>query len=145
MEETKNGSDPAPDQESQTFKQHYAGTFIAKRYEKYNHPIHQAEQPNDSEGEPIPMEFKTILEWVRKPENHTYVTTGCAALAVAITAIYTLFAVLQWLTLMDSNQINREALWSVQRAIVSFQNFSQTRISDPDAPATKHLDRKSVV
>jgi hypothetical protein len=136
MEETKHGSQPSSDEIPDTFKQHYAGTFVAKRYDKYNHSIKQQHKSSDSEWEPNPMKLESILEWVRKPENHTYVTTGCAALAVGITAIYTLFALLQWCAMLQSNQINREALESVQRAFIVCQSINQdrNRIHPPGKP-----------
>jgi hypothetical protein len=76
------------------------------------------------------LKIRSALEWLRNADNHTYVTTGCAALAVAITAIYTLFAVLQWFALRESNSINRENVEYVQRALVFFsgQNGSIKRI-----------------
>jgi hypothetical protein len=74
------------------------------------------------------MELLSVLEWLRKPENHTYVTTGCAVLAALITAIYTVFAILQWSAMRESNKINREALQSVQRAFVTFSPSLDTII-----------------
>lgn len=131
MEQTKDTKNPSPGEVPDTFKQHYAGTFIAKRYDKYNHPITQTEQSENSERGPNPMEPKSLLEWLRRPDNHTYVTTGCAVLAAAIAAIYTLFAILQWCAMRESNEINRVALQTVQRPFVTFPaEIDAVRVTD---------------
>lgn len=51
------------------------------------------------------------------------VFTGITA---ASTIIYAVFAYRQWSALLDSNTINREALQSVQRAFVIFDNITPT-------------------
>lgn len=59
----------------------------------------------------------------------TAVFAGVAALA---TVVYAFASVWQLIELNKSTEISRESLESVQRAFLSFQNFEDARIQDPD-------------
>jgi len=118
MEETKNSGEPPSHRESQSFKQNYAGTFVAETKEKQNEPVGKQQKENDPEWEPLPMEFKIVLEWLRDPRNHNPVIAGCAIGALFLTAVYALFAALQWYAMLDANKTTEKALNISQAADV---------------------------
>ncbi len=96
MEETKNSDAPSPDTESQSFKQNYAGTFAAKCIDEQKQTIHAKQESEKSKGEPIPMELKRILDWIKNPINHSTVIAGFTGLIFFATAAYAVIATLQW-------------------------------------------------
>jgi hypothetical protein len=124
MERTKDGEDPTSEQAPDTFRQHYAGTFVAKRYRAYNAPMTQAHRAADSEREPLPIEMIRCLAWMRR--NHNAVTAMFTVGIFLATSIYTVFAIKQWLAMNESNAINRENVESVQRALVFFSGQTES-------------------
>ena len=131
MEETENNGHPSADRQHNTFKQHYAGTFIAKRYYGYNNPIGQAQDTTYPQGEPLPMEFKALLEWMRDSKNHEPVTAVFTIGIFVATAIYAVFAIFQWCAMGESNRINRTALESVQRPFIFVSQMNSQRFLEP--------------
>lgn len=94
MEDEKDGGKPTANRATDTFKQHYAGTFIAKRYRAYNNPITETQETCNSEREPFPMEVERCLAWIRR--NHSAVTAITTVGIFLVTAVYAVFAALQW-------------------------------------------------
>lgn len=118
MEEKKHSGEPSSYRESQSFKQNYAGTFVAERIHKQENTVNADHKRGDPEREILPMETKIFIDrclvWLSKNHNAvTAVSTGCI---FAATAIYALFAIFQWGAMRDSNKINHDAQIAGQRA-----------------------------
>src|SRR5262249_34419147 len=54
------------------------------------------------------------------------------------TLLYVACTVGLWIAQLENNKVQLQALQSVQRAIVSFKDFTYDRIADPDHPTTQH-------
>lgn len=126
MDEEKNSGEPSSYRESQSFKQNYAGTFVAKRIDEQADPIYSSEQRTYPEGEILPVEIKIVLDsclvWLRK--NHNAVTAVSTLLIFAATAIYAVFAILQWRAMGEANKITREAFQTEAKAHLAMKWIS---------------------
>ncbi len=100
---------------------------MAQRYLGYNDPIGQEQEATDPKGETLPMELKRIIEWFNTL-NHDGVTALFTVGIFVATAIYAVVAIAQWCAMRNSNEINRDALRSVQRAFVTFSPSLDTII-----------------
>jgi hypothetical protein len=84
----------------------------------------QTTRHRDGRREPTPPEvIRMTWDFIRKPENANAIVAVFTALIFLTGLIYTIFAGLQWRAIRESNEINREALESVQRAYVTFSPF----------------------
>jgi hypothetical protein len=132
MDERKQSNDSPSRGYPNTFKQHYAGTFVAKRIREQENSIYPSDRPDHQPREGIlPMELKRMIEWLHDPSNHTTVTTGCAIGGLFVAAIYTLFAMFQWYSMQGqlsemrkANEITRKQLVGTESAIVVFNTNS---------------------
>jgi hypothetical protein len=111
--------DPSGNQESNTFKQHYAGTFVAKRQVKQHDPVDDTRKSTDATKEPDPLEV--VMNWwnfIRDP-GHSNAIMAIFTVVIALSSIgYGIVALCQWGAMRESNKINRESLIAVQRAFV---------------------------
>jgi len=141
MEEGKNSGEPASYRESQSFKQNYAGTSVAKRIHEQANSIDANEKSTDTEREILPVEMKVSIDrclaWLSK--NHNAVTAVSTCLIFVVTALYALFAILQWRAMKESNQINRASLYAVQRAFITFDRIAQDVVRVTDPPGTNKV------
>jgi hypothetical protein len=136
MEEEKNSRDPSDYRQSQSFKQNYAGTLVAKRMHTDQNSDSQDPQSQQSEREPFPVELKTVIEWINRL-NHNAITSVFTVGIFLATAIYAVVATLQWCAMRDSNKINRDALEGVQRPFVTFS--PKMSVGTKFDPRTGHI------
>jgi hypothetical protein len=121
MQDTKHSADPSPKNESQSFKQNYAGTFVTKRQQTQNNPVEPDEDTADSKSEPTPLEVvMKVWDFITEPKHANAIMAVFTALIFLATGAYAIIALLQWGAMRDSNNINRENMESVQRALVSY-------------------------
>jgi hypothetical protein len=123
MEQEKDRSKPASNSDNKTLSKHYLGTGVAKAYKREKTPDTEAGETNDNKREIIPVEIKEFLSWTH--QNHNAITAFATVGILTATVIYTGFAILQWIALRDSNDINRQSLQSVQRAYVTCNDIEE--------------------
>jgi hypothetical protein len=128
MKKKRQTGDRLSNSESQSFKRNYAGTSIGKRHEKEEEPTDTNHGRENSERQHIPMEPEAVLRWIKDPSNHNAIIAFFTALIFIATAAYAVIAILQWHTMRESNEINRDALESVQRAFVVCHEIEQMRV-----------------
>ena len=114
MEEEKHSGEPSSYRESQSFKQNYAGTFLAKPIHNQENPANPEQERQHPKGEILPMEMKAFIDrsvaWLSK--NHNAVTAVSTGFIFVATATYALFAIFQWIAMRESNETSRESLTS---------------------------------
>jgi len=132
MKEKTSATDPPSYRQSQSFRQSYAGTSLAKSVQDQASSEHADRQKAHPEGEILPMELKALIDrygtWLAK--HHSAVTTIATLAIFVATAIYTVFASLQWLAMRKSNRINHDSLIAVQRAFVDGKGTGSKRFAN---------------
>ena len=121
MDERKNRPDPTHGYQNQTFEQNYAGTFVARRQTEHDKSLEQASDSAETEKEPDPMEtLKKVWGFIKDP-SHSGAVIAILTLVIALSNIgYDVVASRQLGAMKESNDINRENVESVQRALVSY-------------------------
>ncbi len=109
MDETQHPDDPSSYRESQSFKQNYAGTFVAKTNHTQENAVDAPQKSEDANGEPIPVELKRIVKWIRDPINHNAIIATFTALIFVATSAYAVIATLQWWTMQGQLEQMRDA------------------------------------
>ncbi len=99
-----------------------------------NHP-----QQKTKRGNHIMWPLVAMGTWVKSTfgflDKHDGSITALATVAIVVlTSFYVGYSKKQWQEMRISNDTNREALVSVQRASVSLQNFEYHRIQPPNQP-----------
>jgi hypothetical protein len=135
MKQPEDSGNPAPRKEPDTFKQHYAGTNIAKRQVEQRDSVNAQNKAHDANKEPDPVE--AIMSWwefIREPKNANAIMAVCTLLIFITGAFYTVFAGLQWCAnkqaadaATNAASTAKEALVSVQRAYVNFSTAIEPR------------------
>jgi hypothetical protein len=119
MDEGKNRTDPTHGYQNQTFVKQFAAQFETQGVGAEKNPEGTDEPKNDSHREPSPPEA-LMRAWESITEHSNAIMAVFTILIFAATTAYTVIAILQWNAMRDSNEINRENVESVQRALVSF-------------------------
>lgn len=117
MDEKKHTEEPSGYRESQSFKQNYAGTFVAKRIHDQKDSVNTQQEKYDPDKQIMPMEMKISIDkclaWLSI--NHNAVTAVSTALIFLATAIYAVFASLQWIEMRKSVETARQTLEAQNR------------------------------
>lgn len=131
-------SDPTNEHQPETFKQDDAATFNTERKEAEHDSMGSEHEPTkedeqtDKQADPLEMvenrwaRIKHFWEFITKQEHANAIMAIFTVLIFVSGAVYSVFALLQWLAMRESNRINRESLESVQRAFVTFQGIQGT-------------------
>jgi hypothetical protein len=127
MEESSNSSDRSADQESKTFKQHYAGTFVAKRQmEQYHKPRIESQQSSRDPDDPLEAMMK-LWNFIKDP-NHSGAVIAILTVVIALSNIgYDIVASCQLKSmngqLVEMRQqtiLNRQQLVGAQAAMLDY-------------------------
>jgi hypothetical protein len=123
-DQTKNSSDPSPDQAPQTPKQHYAGTFVAKRQMEQHDPVESADNPAQASKEPAPLEV--VMRWWKfiKDPQHSQAIIAILTLVIAGTGIgYDIVASKQLSVMNDTLKLERPWIGAVGRKKSGYQEI----------------------
>ena len=87
MAKKKDRDNPSPDKQSQSFKQHYAGTSIAKREMQKHDPVEHTAKPTQTSAEKNPLEV--VMGWWEfiKDPKHSQAVIAILTLVLASTSI----------------------------------------------------------
>lgn len=133
MEQANDGSNPSPEQICQTFKQHYAGTFVAKRQMQQHDTVDHENDTHYASDKPNPLEI--VMRWWAyiHDQGHSNAVIAVFTIVIAVASVsYGVVALFQWCAMQESNETNREALVSVQRAFVFLGSATPVRIVGRD-------------
>jgi len=126
--------DPTEKPKPDTFKQHYAGTNIAKRQLQEHDSINNQGHANNPNREPTPMEV--VTRWwgfIRDPLNAQGIIAAFT-IVIALSGLgYGVFSVLQWVAMRDAISASRDS----QRAWVG--------ITDPMVDSVTYEGRDILV
>jgi hypothetical protein len=135
MEDTKNSSDPSPDQTSHTFKQHYAGTFVGERQIKQAQSINNTDDSAQSTKEPNNPLEKVMRLWnFIKDPNHSGAVIAILTLVIALSnAGYDVVASCQLKSMNSQLQEMRQQTTLTRQQLVGTQGaVLQWDIHSPD-------------
>jgi hypothetical protein len=108
------GTPNTSDTESQSFKQHYAGSNIAKSHQVQKQAVRSKNETNNHKRETIPPELDAMMKWLRDPSNHNAITAVFTALIFLATSGYAVVALYQLWSIRDATEISKGQLSVLQ-------------------------------
>jgi hypothetical protein len=133
METADDCPDPAANHTNKSPQKHNTSGGLTEGPPARTNSVETEGQPPNPANKPNPFEA-TMKLWafIKKPEHANATMAIFTILIFLATGGYAVVALLQWNSMRESNQISRESLESVQRAIVAYQNVELTRGKNGD-------------